>query len=131
MRRTALLQTAAIAVVCALFAAKLPSLAEPGATAFSWVGAAMGACIAFFAGFIGSRFSSANPDFEASATPVQLRLLRGSVIGLAGAVTSFTAYLYFPSPWLKAIIGVSIAVGAACVFLSLVAKWAPAGRPDA
>jgi hypothetical protein len=131
MRRSALLQTAVIAVVCALFAAKLPSLAEPGATAFSWVGAVAGACIAFFAGFIGSRFSSANPDYEASATHVQLRLLRGSLIGFTGAVMSFTAYLYFPSPWLKAIVGVCVVVGAACVFLGLVAKWVPAGRPDA
>jgi len=130
MRRAALLQTTAIAIVCALFAAKLPSLAEADAPTFSWVSAIIGACIAFFAGFIGSHFASENPRFEASASTVELRLLCGAVIGFAIAVASFTAYLYFPVPWIKAVVGISVVAGAACVFLCLVAKWAPGGKRD-
>lgn len=130
MRRAALLQTTAIALVCALFAAKLPSLAKADAPAFSWVSAIIGACIAFFAGVIGSRFASENPRFEASASPLELRFLRGAVIGFASAVASFTAFLYFPGPWLKAIVGISVVGGAACVFMCLIVKWAPGGSRD-
>lgn len=130
MRPAALLQTSGIAIVCALFAAKLPSLVDADARTFSWVSAIVGACMAFFAGFIGSRFASGNSSFEASVSLTELRLLRGALVGFMSAVASFTAYLYFPVPWVKAIVGISVIAGAACVLLCLIAKWTQSGARD-
>jgi hypothetical protein len=126
MNRALVAQTVAISGVCALLAAKVPSLGDGGGPVFSWVGAGVGATIALVAVLIGSFVSSVNPGYEpSSATPQELQLLRVAVIGLCVAVASFTAYLYFPAPWLKATIGTAVVVGVVAVFVGLIVKHVP------
>src|SRR4051812_17420019 len=96
MKPASLAQAVAISGVCALLAAKLPSLSDASAPAFSWAGSLVGAAIALFAILVGSLVSSANPGYEPQATPLESLLLRAAVIALCLAVASFTAYLYLP-----------------------------------
>lgn len=126
MKRSAIVQATLIVCVCALFAAKLPSLGDPSAPAISWIGALVGASIALIAVLIGTRFSAANPNYEPPATPGQLLLLRTSIFCLLLAVVSFTAYIYFPLRLFKVTTAIGIVVGAIAVFLGFIAKLFPA-----
>lgn len=122
MKRTSIVQAVLISGVCALLAAKLPSLANADALAFSWIGSLVGAAIALFAIFVGSFMSSINPDYEPPGTPRELLLLRVAILCLCVAVTSLTAYLYFPLLLFKVTMGTGVVAGVASVFLGLIAK---------
>ncbi|MBX3586450.1 MAG: hypothetical protein KF796_07380 [Ramlibacter sp.] len=130
MKRGSLVQAVLISGVCALLAAKFPSLADADAPAFSWIGSLVGAAIALFAIFVGSFVSSVNRDYEPPGTRRELFLLRAAILCLCVAVTSFTAYLYFPLLLFKVTMGTGVVAGVASIFLGLIAKVVPPGGRD-
>jgi hypothetical protein len=116
-RAVSIVQFVYVTILCALLSAKLPSFVVAGAPDFSVSGAFIGAGVALVAFMIGSVFSALIERTEPKRSKLELKLMRGMMVCLAGATTSFTVFLCTHYEWIKFVLGIFIVSGAVCIFV--------------